>query len=196
MISSTICSTIVSCRVGRVGSVRSGQAGQSSQSGLSGPTDRPGAWAIVVTFLGHDTCCRVESSGCHILKTRFDKTNYPGRWACRFLCYCNASWTWIFRQGRWVCRFHCYCNTSWTLPLPENRRDISWARHMLSSRVFRMSHPEDSIRQDELPRPVGMQVPLLLQCLLDLDLSSGPVGMQVPLLLQYLLDPSWIPTTM
>ena len=55
MISSTICSTIVSCRVGRVRSVRSGQAGQSSQSGLSGPTDRPGAWAIVVTFLGHDT---------------------------------------------------------------------------------------------------------------------------------------------
>ena len=46
-------------------------------------------------------------------------------------------------------------------------------------------------------RPVGMQVPLLLQCLLDLSLvaASGPVGMQVPLLLQYLLDPSWIPTT-
>ena len=78
----------------------------------------------------------------------------------------------------------------------ENRRDISWARHMLSNRVFRMSHPKDSTRQDEVPRPVGMQVPLLLQCLLDLDLSSGPVGMQVPLLLQYLLDPSWIPTTM
>ena len=39
-------------------------------------------------------------------------------------------------------------------------------------------------------RPVGMQVPLLLQCLLDLVVASGPVGMQVPLLLQYLLDPS------
>ena len=120
MISSTICSTIVSCRVGRVGSVRSGQAGQSSQSGLSGPTDRPGAWAIVVTFLGHDTCCRVESSGCHILKIRLDNTNYPGRWACKFHCYCNASWTfrWWWHQGRLLCRFHCYCNTSWTLPLP------------------------------------------------------------------------------
>ena len=70
---------------------------------------------IVVTFLGHDICCRVETSGCHILKTRLDKTKYPGRWACKFHCYCNASWTWIFRQGRWVCRFHCYCNTSWTL---------------------------------------------------------------------------------